>query len=76
MSDQTTEQTVTAPQLQLADLLACVQLIQLATQRGAYKAEEFTQIGAVYDRMVSFLKDSGAIQPAPTASEPAEQTAE
>jgi hypothetical protein len=71
--EQTTEQPVEAAasaQLQLADLLVCVQLIQLASTRGAFKAEEFTQIGAVYDRLVVFLRDSGAIQPA-APSEPA-----
>jgi len=65
--EQTTEQPVDAAasaQLQLADLLVCVQLIQLASTRGAFKADEFTQIGAVYDRLVAFLRDSGAIQPA------------
>ena len=75
--DQTTEQiaeqpteATASPQLQLADLVVCVQLVQLASTRGAFKAEEFTQIGAVYDRLVVFLRDSGAIQPA-APSEPA-----
>jgi len=68
MSDTTPEQT-TATQLQIADILACVQIIQVASQRGAFKADEFVQIGTVYDRIVKFLKDSGAIQP--PANEPA-----
>jgi hypothetical protein len=74
--EQTIGQTAEAaasPQLQLADLVICLQLIQLASTRGAFKAEEFTQIGAVYDRLVVFLRDSGAIQP-PAASEPAAPT--
>ena len=61
--DQTTEQPTEAtasPQVQLADLVVCVQLIQLASTRGAFKTEEFTQIGAVFDRLVAFLRDSGA----------------
>ena len=76
--EQTTDQTEqpteapASPQLQLADLVVCVQLVQLASTRGAFKAEEFTQIGAVYDRLVAFLRDSGAIQPTP--SEPAAPT--
>jgi hypothetical protein len=72
--DQTIEQPTEAaasPQLQLADLVVCVQLIQLASTRGAFKTEEFTQIGAVFDRLVAFLRDSGAIQPAAPAGEPA-----
>ena len=56
-----------APQLQLSDLVVCIQLIQLASTRGAFKADEFSQIGTVYDRLVGFLKDSGAIKPAQPA---------
>ena len=73
MSDQTQEQTAdagTAPQqtsLQLSDILLCAQVIQLASSRGAFRAEEFSQIGSVYDRVIAFLKDSGALQPAPSA---------
>jgi hypothetical protein len=59
MSDQTTE---TAPvQLQMNDLLLAAQVIQLASTRGAIKPEEFTQIGALYERLVAFLQQSGAL---------------
>ena len=71
MSDQATETTqeVTqqpaSTQLQLQDLLLCAQIIQLASSRGAFKAEEFTQVGGVFERITGFLKDSGALQSAP-----------
>jgi hypothetical protein len=76
MSEQTVEQTIpegTVPtQLQISDLLLVAQIIQLASQRGAFKTEEFTQVGGCYDRIVTFLKESGAISPAPeTTGEPA-----
>ena len=73
--EQTQEQTQPAQAtLQLTDILNAVQIIQLASQRGAFKAEEFTQIGGVYDRLVTFLKDSGAIQPqSEVADQPAAQ---
>ena len=81
MSEQTTEQTVAdAPQsqLQLSDILLAAQVIQLASKRGAFSAEEFTQVGGCYERLVSFLRDSGALQTqassAPT-SESVEQSA-
>jgi hypothetical protein len=61
MSDQTTEQA--APQLQIADLLLTAQLIQLVTQRGAFKAEELEQVGGLYNRVVAFLQASGALTP-------------
>ena len=49
------------PSLSLADLLTAVQAIQLGAGRGAYKAEEFTQIGGAFERVVAFLEASGAI---------------
>lgn len=70
MSDQTAEQK-TEPQLQLADLVSCLQIIQIASQRGAFKAEEFTQIGGVHDRILAFLKASGAVRTEPPADESA-----
>jgi len=80
MSDQV-EQTqpaeqpqVQQTQLQLSDLLLCAQAIQLASQRGAFRAEEFTQVGGVFDRITAFLKESGAIQPKPATGESADST--
>jgi hypothetical protein len=89
MSDelqQATDNTVadaTAPattpvQLQLQDLLLAAQVVQLASQRGAIKAEEMEAVGGLYNRLVTFLQASGALQPAPTApaEAPAETTAD
>jgi hypothetical protein len=64
-----------AVQLQLSDLLLAAQVVQVASQRGAFKPEEFTQIGGLYDRLVAFLQASGAIkqqEEAPADSTPAE----
>jgi acetylornithine/succinyldiaminopimelate/putrescine aminotransferase len=81
MSDQTTEQATTAgdqpvaqtTSLQLSDILLTAQVIQLASQRGAFRAEEFTQVGQLYDRLIAFLKESGALQKQDSATEaPAE----
>jgi len=74
MSEQTTpavEQAAPTAQLQISDILASAQVIQLASTRGAFRAEELSQVGGVYDRLVAFLKDSGALQPAEPASEQA-----
>ena len=59
MDEQTTEQ----PQnnLGLADLVTAVQAIQLAASRGAFKVEEFSEIGGCYERLVGFLETAGAI---------------
>ena len=65
-----------ATQLQLSDLLLCVQAIQLASTRGAFRAEEFTQIGNVFDRVTAFLKASGAIKSADTGEAADQSSAE
>ena len=67
-----TEQTQ-APNLQLQDLLLVVQTLQAVTQRGAFRAEEMSNIGGLYDRLVNFLVASGAIKPK-DQTETAEQT--
>ena len=55
-----------APGLTLQDLVLVAQIIQLTSQRGAFKAEELTQVGGLYDKLVAFLQSTGAIAPAPT----------
>ena len=59
MDEQTTEQTQN--NLGLADLVTAVQAIQLAASRGAFKVEEFSEIGGCYERLVGFLETAGAI---------------
>lgn len=61
-------------QLQLQDILLAAQTIQLASTRGAFRAEEFTQVGGVYERLVSFLQASGALAPAQPAAGTADQS--
>lgn len=55
-----------APGLTLQDLVLVAQIIQLTTQRGAYKAEELADVGGLYNKLVAFLQSTGAIAPAPT----------
>lgn len=73
MSDQATQNPEATPdtlagatptQLQLSDLLLCVQAIQIASTRGAFRAEEFTQIGGTFDRVTTFLRENGLLKPA------------
>jgi hypothetical protein len=60
----------TAPQITIQDLVLAANIIDLATQRGAFKAAEAGQIGACFNKLVAFVK---ANQPeaseAPTAAE-------
>ncbi len=59
-NDTGTEQSQV--QLKLEDLVRALEIINLASSRGAFKPEEFTIIGEVYNRIFSFLEASGAIQ--------------
>lgn len=66
---QTTATEQPAAQMQIADLLVAIQAIQIASSRGAFRAEEMSQVGGCYDRIVAFLKSSGALQPAQSAEQ-------
>lgn len=71
MDQQETQQTQV--NLSLADITLSLQIIQVAAQRGAFKTEEFEEIGGCYNRILSFLEASGAIQRnAPEGSAPTE----
>ena len=74
MDQNTPEQTApeaTPANLSIQDLLLVVQTLQVVSQRGAFRADEMSNIGGLYDRLVAFLTASGAIKPAETqAAEP------
>ena len=42
-------------QLGLNDLHACIQIIDVASTRGAFRGEELTSIGGARDRIAAFL---------------------
>jgi hypothetical protein len=63
MTDPTKEEAPAAPNLTLQDLTLVVQLLQVGAQRGAWKAEELSTVGALYDKLVVFLTAAGVIQP-------------
>ena len=41
--------------LNVADVALLKQIVEVASQRGAFKADELTQVGAVYDRVTQWL---------------------
>ena len=51
-----TEQS--APDLTLNDLLAMRNIIDAVTQRGAFKANELSSVGVLYDKLNAFLEAS------------------
>ena len=64
MSEQeTTQQTPEAVPagLTVQDLALVLQIIQATTSRGAYKPDELTVVGGLYDRVFKFLDSIGAL---------------
>lgn len=45
-----------AAQLTIADLQALASVIDVAVRRGAFGASEVTEVGAIFDKLSSFLK--------------------
>lgn len=43
-------------QLTIQDIVLAANIIDLATQRGAFKAAEAGQVGAAFNKMVAFVK--------------------
>jgi len=72
MSDQTTEATATeetqaqtegqAPDLTVQDLSALKAIIDVASQRGAFKPNEMTVVGTTYTKLENFLNAVAAAQ--------------
>lgn len=62
------------PSLNLQDLILVAQIIQICSSRGAFKADELANVGNLYTKLVAFLQSTGALTPAPDATQPEENT--
>lgn len=60
--------------LSLQDISACVQIIDVVSQRGAIKGNELQAVGTLREKLVTFLKAAGAQTPDVEGTE--EQVAE
>jgi len=75
MTDETTtDATVTtAPtSITINDIGFLVQIVETVAQRGAFRADELSSVGAVYDKVKAFIV-ANTQQPAP-ADQPTEET--
>ena len=61
-------------QITVADLDALHGIVDLAAQRGAFRGAELTQVGAVYDKLTTFL--NAVVEQAKAAAEAAGETNE
>lgn len=56
---EATQAPADKPTLSLQDLTLMVQILQVGTKRGAWKAGELSSVGVLYDRLTNFLNAAG-----------------
>jgi hypothetical protein len=49
------DNTITSPQITIEDLITIKNLIDVSCSRGAFKADEMSSVGEVYDKLTGFL---------------------
>lgn len=69
MTDNTTTPENNPPSVGLADIAFLLQAIEIGVQRGAYRAEEMSSLGGVYDKVKAFI-----VANQPKQAEPAAET--
>jgi len=57
MSDETNE-VQTPPSMTINDIAFLVQIIEIVALRGAFKADELSTVGAVYDKVKAFIANA------------------
>lgn len=60
MEESNNQEQINQPGLSIQDLRVAAELINICTQRGAFRANELTSVGTLYDRLVAFV---GAAEP-------------
>lgn len=54
-ADNNAAQQPAGPDLNITDLAAVKSIIEVATQRGAFKAPELESVGKIYNKLSTFL---------------------
>jgi len=57
MADQEQEVPKEGTQLQIVDLQALLQVVDVLSSRGAVKPEEMSAVGAIRDKLATFLSE-------------------
>lgn len=77
VTNQEAEQTQPAPadvpRFSLNDLKSLQEIVKVATERGAFRANELSAIGSVYDRLSGFLA-AGEVASQPDGETPADES--
>ena len=62
-------------ELTVNDIALMAQVVNVASQRGAFRAEEMAQVGLLYNKLTAFL-DAANPQPEVDGNEPAKEKEE
>ena len=68
------EQAPAAPDLNVSDLTGVKSIIDIATQRGAFKANELEAVGKLYNKLNTFLEHVAKTQSANAEAQAAANT--
>lgn len=71
MSEENNVEDTSLAGIGIADIVLACNIIDLATQRGAFKAAEAVQVGACFEKLVAFVRAN-----TPDEETPAETAAE
>lgn len=69
MTEENINTTENTPTFGIQDLIFTLHVYEICTQRGSFKADELSTVGAVYDRLKSFLIANEAIAEGNTSEE-------
>ena len=53
--EQTAQEQIVPESISLNDLQVLLQIVDLASSRGAFRGAELTQVGAIFDKLNAFL---------------------
>ena len=68
-------ENTTQPQITIADLDTLRTVIDLASSRGAFRANELQQVGELYNKLTAFLQAAAATLPqSEESTQPADST--
>lgn len=55
MTDENQTENTAPPSVGLADIAFLLQTVEICSQRGAFRAEELSSVGAIYDKVKAFI---------------------
>ena len=53
--NETTNTTTVQTNLAISDIASLLQIVEVVSQRGAFRAEELSSVGALYDKVKAFV---------------------